>query len=60
MEFMGDAMAGMIQYGNRTDLCDFISKNVAGKPYDEGESNLIKWIKSIGKGDITDNDLEVS
>lgn len=31
---------------------------MAGKPFDEGEANLIKWIKEIGNGDISSNDLE--
>jgi len=28
------------------------------KPFEEAESNLIKWIKEIGNGNIADNDLE--
>lgn len=44
--FLGEACAGNVQKGNRTEFCDFIKTNVAGKDLAEGEKALFGWLKS--------------
>jgi hypothetical protein len=47
--FFGEACSGKVQYGARTELCNFISENVAGKEIEEGEKALIKYFREGGE-----------
>ena len=51
--FIGEAMAGQVQYGGRTALCEFIQDNVVDKPVEEGEQALIDWLQLEKDEDIT-------
>jgi hypothetical protein len=46
--FVGEGAAEIVQYGERTVLCDFIKDNVYEKPIIEGEKNLVEWLKTKG------------
>lgn len=47
MQFLGDALAGLIQYGKRTALCEFVVKELTGKKFEEQERLLFKWLKEV-------------
>jgi len=32
LQFIGDALAGLVQYGKREILCEFVLKELTGKP----------------------------